>query len=253
MGFLLQRVFKWLFLGGLVVMGLTYFSKDALPEPEYYDPAYLENPAQRPTSLRPFETSVNGEQYRIQPKFDYELHGVVVSYHDADALGDIWHHDRWKDFLNVRDLCVIWGDNVRSGVYRQMDFDNDSWTCWAYWPDRATASRFSMTQLSNNHLLTDDPEVKRALMAAEPGDHIRFKGVLATYANPGNGFERGTSISRTDTGNGACETVYLQDFDIVNKANANLRAAYRFAKWVVILSMFGSLVMVFAGPVKGLR
>ena len=111
---------------------------------------------------------------------------------------------------------MIWGDNVLSGVYRQTDFSNDSWTCWAYWPDRATASRFSMTQLSNNHLLTDDPDVKRALMAAEPGDHIRLKGVLAAYANPGNGFERGTSITRTDTGNGACETVYLQDFDIVN-------------------------------------
>jgi len=110
-----------------------------------------------------------------------------------------------------------------------------------------------MTQLSNNHLLTDDPEVKRALMAAEPGDHIRLKGVLATYANPGNGFERGTSITRTDTGNGACETVYLQDFDIVNKANADVRRLYWLAKWVVIVSLLGSVVMVFVGPVRGLR
>ncbi len=120
MGLLLQRVFKWLFVGGLAVMGLTYFTKDTLPEPEHYDSAHLKNPVQATTSLRPFVASVNGEQYRIQPKFDYELHGVVVSSHEADALGDIWHHDRWKDFLNVRDLCVIWGDNVLSGVYRYI-------------------------------------------------------------------------------------------------------------------------------------
>ena len=93
MGFLLQRIFTWFFVGGLVVMGLLYFPKDTLPGPEHYDSAYLNNPVQRTTSLRPFVASVNGEQYRIEPKFDYELHGVVVSYHDADALGDIWHHD----------------------------------------------------------------------------------------------------------------------------------------------------------------
>jgi hypothetical protein len=49
-------------------------------------------------------------------------------------------------------------------------------------------------------------------MASEPGDHIRLKGVLAKYANKDSGFNRGTSITREDTGNGACETIYLNEF-----------------------------------------
>ena len=44
-----------------------------------------------------------------------------------------------------------------------------------------------------------------------------IKGMLANYENQANNFERGTSITRTDTGNGACETVYVTDFSIVKK------------------------------------
>jgi hypothetical protein len=80
---------------------------------------------------------------------------MVVSYHDADSFLDIWHHKRWLDFLNERDLCVIWGRNVESGVYKAMKFSNDSWTCWASWPDSATGQKFQMNAFSNNHILVD--------------------------------------------------------------------------------------------------
>jgi hypothetical protein len=70
----------------------------------------------------------------------------------------------------VHDVCVIRGDNVRTGVYLNMKFSNDSWTCWANWADEATGKRFDMTALSNNHLLMDDVTVKKALMSAETGD-----------------------------------------------------------------------------------
>ncbi len=245
----LEKLFKWLFLSSVLVLALTFIWKDRMPEPAFYDLASLKDPMQQPTWRKPFVTEVNGQQYRIEPQFEYALDGVVVSYNDADAITDIWHHRKWQDFLNVRDLCLIWGDNLANGVYQQMDFHNDSWTCWAYWPDAATGSRFSMTQLSNNHLLADDYEVKRALMSAQPGDQVRFKGFLASYANPANGFERGTSTVRTDTGNGACETVYLQDFTIVRQANPGMRSLYLAAKWLAILSLLGFIAMFAIAPV----
>lgn len=252
---LLESLFKWLFLISLLLMGVGYLLKDKQPEPGYYDLGQLKPPLQTATEARPFETEVNGQRYRIKPLFDYQLEGVVVSYHDADSIADIWHHGSWQDFINVRDLCVIWGNNVRSGVYMDMHFSNDSWTCWAYWPDRETRSRFRMTQLSNNHILSDDEDLKEALMAAEPGDHIRLSGMLAAYANPGNGFKRGSSTTRTDTGNGACETIYLQDFEIVNRANPGIRGFYSASKWLALLSLIGFIVMFILAPVRkpGLR
>ena len=160
------------------------------------------------------------------------------------------HHGHWQDFLNVRDLCVVWGDNVASGVYRDMEFHNDTWTCWASWPDRATGQRFHIDQLSNNHLLADIPAVNQALLDAEPGDHVRIRGLLANYRNLGNGFRRGTSTTREDSGNGACETIYVRDFQVVNKANTGWRRVYGFSQWLAGLSLVGFLVLLPVTPVR---
>lgn len=227
--------------------GVTSFYKDKLPEPAYYDLGNFEAPKQTPTARTAFTTEVNKQEYNINPKFAYELDGVIVSYNDSGGFDDIWHHKRWKDFINLRDLCVIWGGNVESGVYRSMKFNNDS---WASWPDAATGAPFKMNALSNNHLLTDNDSIKTALMAAEPGDHIRLKGVLAKYSNKSNGFNRSTSITREDTGNGACETIYLNEFEIVKKANRKARRLYVAAKWLTAIAGIGFAIMFVIAPVR---
>jgi hypothetical protein len=104
--------------------------------------------------------------------------------------------------------------------------------------------------LSNNHLLADKETLKAALMDAEPGDHIRLRGLLAEYANPANGFNRGTSTTREDTGNGACETIYVNEFTIVNKANRKLRRLYTLVKWLALGSGIGFLLMLPIAPVR---
>lgn len=247
---ILEQLFKWLFLISALLTLTLYFKKDGLPEPQFYDLNALNEPVQTQINAEPFKTRVNGQEYTITPLFDYELFGVVVSYSDADAFSNIWHHKRWQDFLNLRDLCVIWGKNVGSGVYKQIKFHNDSWTCWASWQDYETGSLFKMNALSNNHLLTDNDRIKKALMSAEPGDHIRFKGVLAEYANKSNNFFRGTSTTREDNGNGACETIYLEEFEILKKANPGVRMLYRLCKWTAILSFFSFLVLFAIAPVR---
>jgi hypothetical protein len=246
----LETLFKRIFQLSVLLLAGLYVYKDKMPDPSYYDAGMLGEPLQEATSEPVFTTEVNGQHYTVTPKFSYQLDGVVVSLHDADQLNDIWHHGRWQDFLNLRDLCVIWGENVQSAVYHRIEFHNDSWTCWVSWQDQETGRQFKMNALSNNHLLADKDTVKAALMKAEPGDHIRVRGLLAEYANPANGFHRGTSITREDTGNGACETIYVDEFTIVNKANRKLRRLYTLAKWLVLGSGIGFLLMLPIAPVR---
>ncbi len=243
MGPSLFKSLKWIFYLSLAAWFALWLRKDTFPEPEFYDVSRLNDPAQSATGTRPFTAQAGGQTYQIAPVFDYDLEGIVVSYHNADSFFDIWHHQDWKDFLNVRDLCVVWGDNVRGGVYRELRFDHDDWTCWVHWDNPEVGERFAMRELSNNHLLSDQPRILRAIMSAEPGDHVHFSGTLASYANTGNGFQRGTSTVRDDTGNGACETVFVRDFEIVKKANQNLRAAYSIFKWLAIGSAVLLLVL----------
>jgi hypothetical protein len=246
----LESLFKWLFLLSALSMGILYQYKDKFPEPDFYDLSQLDEPLQTETEREIFKTQANGHEYTVTPKYDYELQGVVVSYHDASSFLDIWHHKRWLDFLNERDLCVIWGRNVATGVYKKVDFSNDSWTCWVSWKDSETGQLFQFNALSNNHLLVDNAVVRAGLLASEPGDHIRFKGMLSEYANKENGFKRGTSTIREDTGNGACETVYLTEFEIIKKANPKLRRFFSFAKVVSGVSLIGFLAMFFTTPVR---
>lgn len=246
----LEKLFKRIFLLSALVMVATFFHKDKMPMPDFYDLNSLNEPSQNQTDHQPFETVVNEQSYTIDPKFDYELYGVVVSYNNAGSFGDIWHHKRWKDFLNLRDLCVIWGKNVATGIYNSMEFRNDSWTCSASWFDNETGSIFSMTELSNNHILTDNDSIKSSLMEAEVGDHIRFRGYLASYSNKVNGFNRGTSITRSDTGNGACETIFLDDFEIIKKANSGTRKIYSLAKWLTITAFIGFIITLTVAPVR---
>jgi hypothetical protein len=45
------------------------------------------------------------------------------------------------------------------------------------------------------------------------------------YSQPANQFFRGSSTVRDDTGDGACETVYVNEFKILQRANPVWRAA----------------------------
>ena len=242
----LERIFKLSLLGALTLLAIAFFQKDRLPAPGFFDQAVLPQPLQTPTQSPSFKTQVNAQTYTVTPLYDYQLNGVVITDYESGSFGDIYHHRRWKDFLNVKDLCVVWGENVTSDVFRKMDYHSGPWTCFIQAPDRQTAKQFKDDQLSNNHLLTDNIDLHRLIMSAAPGDQVMIKGMLVNYRNQANNFERGTSTTRTDAGNGACEIVYVTDFVIVKKANRFWRTIYRIALFVVLASAlcFGATLIV---------
>lgn len=248
---LIKSLSKWIFIVAAISCLAFYFTKDSFPDPDFYGGLDISEPKQYKTNHPSFTTEVEGQTYHIKPLFDYELRGMVVSLHDADDFLDISHHKSWQDFINLRDFCVIWGDNLEKGLYQKMDFENDSWTCWFSTKDRATWNAFHMDGLSNNHILADDEWLRETIKTAEHGDFIQFSGYLVEYQNPANQFNRGTSTVRTDTGNGACETIYLTNFRILRKANKQLRMAYGIIFWVMLLAGFGFIFAYLKSPFRG--
>lgn len=246
---LLEKIAKWLFLVSLVGLAVSWWNRDDYPDSLFYSADIAKPPRQSKTDQPEFTARAGDQRYVIKPLYDYELDGMVVSMNHAGSWIDIYHDD-WGDFLNLKDICVIWGDNVDSEIYREMDFENTAWTCWASWPDRGVGHVFQQDQLSNNHLLADDPAVQRAILAARPGDQVHFSGYLAEYRNPANGFHRGTSTSRNDRGNGACETVYVERFGVVREANTGWRRLFTVTKWLAPLSLLAWLGLLLVTPVR---
>jgi hypothetical protein len=247
-----QQLVLLVFLSSVALVLWSHWKKSQFPASSFYDLTQLSEPRQTPTDEPAFKIEAEGIQYTIEPLFDYELDGVVVSLHDSDVFWDIYHAKDWKDFINIRDLCVVWGDNVASGVFRKMNYSNSTWTCWISTDDSATAAQFGWAQLSNNHVLTSNPSLRRAIKSAEIGDQIHFEGKLAKYSHAG-GFQRGTSTTRTDTGNGACETVYIERFNISRKSNTGWRLVYRLALGVAIAASIGLTMLFFVAPVRARR
>lgn len=231
-----DQLIKVLLLFGLVLFLAAITRKDQLPLVSDIDQSMYRDPVQKSSPLGPFKKEVDDNTYIIQPLYSYDLSGMVVSFHDSDAWWDIYHHGSWQDFINVKDLCVVWGRNLESGVYRTMTYDSDNWTCFAMTSDQDVA-QFHPDQLSNNHLLSADAGIKKMIMGVGIGDQIHLKGQLANYANPDHQFTRGTSTTRNDTGNGACETIYVEDFEIIKANNPGWRAVYLTAKIMIVASL----------------
>lgn len=244
---LLKRASLLAMVVGLLLFIATFRGRSAWPTISQIQPELYVDPVQDQSNLPdPFDVSQEGVTYHIIPRYNYQLSGLVVTQHHSDSLTDVLH-ERWNDFLNMKDLCVVWGSNIESGIYRRLTYTSGNFTCFCKWRDRSIGKKFNFTQFSNNHLLSDDPVLKRRILDVEVGDQISLTGFLCRYENPAVGFYRDTSTVRTDTGNHACETIYVTDFKILKKANFLKRILFTFS-WVLFcagLVLFLSLAFMF--------
>lgn len=249
---IIKKTIKIILLISIILFAVSYFQKDNLPDKQNIVSQLDQKPIQSETSEKSFTVEKEGVVYEIKPLFDYELYGLVVSYNNSKNWFD-YYHEKWNDFINIKDLCVIWGDNINSEVYKSMKFKSGSWTCFAKFKNNADEnmwSKFRNDSLSNNHILSNDEEINKKLMNVEEGDQIYLKGYLVEYSNS-EGFKRGSSTLRTDTGNGACETIYITDFQIIKKGNEEWHSLYDISKYSIIICLIILFLFLFI-PTKRL-
>jgi hypothetical protein len=221
----LREAVKLVLLAGLVGLFLGVLFKDRWPGSADFLPDVFREPVQEAADIpAPFDASQNGYDYTVRPVAAYEIWGMVVSSHYAGSFLDITH-ETVKDYLNIKDLCLIWGENLETAAFRKLKFWNRDFTCYYSWTDPSSGQAFSPSQISNNHLITADRSLRKAIRSVRRGDQVHVRGWLAAYGHKGSGSMRGTSTTRNDTGGGACETVYVTQFEIIRRANAGWRAA----------------------------
>jgi hypothetical protein len=72
------------------------------------------------------------------------------------------------------------------------------------------------------------------------GDQIRVKGYLVDYTTYKDGQPAGTRVSsevRTDTGNGACEVLFVESFDVIRSTGQGWRLGLKIALGCLLLSL----------------
>jgi len=233
-----------LLLAGFALLVFAFVYRGATPRPGELAADVREEPRQTATRVKPFPVHADGVDYRIDPVFDYDIAGLVVSRHDTQTWWDTIHADA-NDHLNVADLCLAWGANAADGAYEHMSFHNAQFTCYFSYPGGTPVTQAHVRAISNNHLLTGDAAVARTIRKLRVGDQVRLRGQLASYSHTaGFAFTRGTSTSRDDTDNGACETIFVDHVEVLRRRPAWPRAL----GWMGMLLLAAGLMVWYRAP-----
>lgn len=227
----------------LVVAFIVWTSKDTLPGRNAIDPRIARGaPVQVVYEGSPrIITEEYGEFiYRITPRASYRIPGVVVSLHHSDSFTDISHEfDPW----NTMDICVVWGPNITTGGYTMVTYDHGDFTCYYRWSGENDPP-FSGNFLANNHMIPANPLVADQIRSLSVGDQIIIEGDLVDYSVSGKEGEkyghRNTSMTREDSGNGACEIIYASSVTILER-NHPLASPIAF-----MLFLLGATLIVFS-------
>lgn len=208
---------------------IAWYQTRQLPALDTILPELLQEPVQRSVSAPVFNFEYRGVAYDVKPVASYELYGLVVTHNDTTGLGDLTHDENSVD---TKDLCVIWGPNLERDDYRHITFE--STPTWCHWSWRSEAIRFDGRAIANNHLVTDDAALRKALDRVHVGDQVRFRGQLVNYRDQRYpDFWRNSSTTRTDAGGGACEVVFFEELEVLRPHAVGAWRARRVMPWIV--------------------
>jgi hypothetical protein len=234
-----RTINKFVFLVLILVFAVSFFSRNSYRGVENIHPKVLKEPIQEELESKEIIGFLKDDyEYELTPVFDYEISGLVVSRFDYSILG-IYE----TGSLFPVDLCMIWGSNVESGVYKNkgLKFKQDQRWCWYKWTGELN---FNTHEGSNNHLLIIDDELREAAKNLTAGDQVRINGKLVNVLGKkineaGSGSNEQivwkTSISRTDEGAGGCEVIYVEDLEVLERAHPVFNFLYRASLFGIVL------------------
>ena len=112
------------------------------------------------------------------------------------------------------DLALGWGRMSDSAVLAHIEISqSDRFYSW-HVKDFPIPRREIETSSANMHMIPADAGVKYQLEQVRAGEVVHIEGFLVD-ASRADGWHWNTSMTRDDTGAGACELVYVESLDIV--------------------------------------
>jgi hypothetical protein len=117
--------------------------------------------------------------------------------------------------LAPTDLALGWGRMSDSAVLASFDISQSG--RFFYWRTKTWPIPRNEIELStaNVHMIPADAGVRGALKRVRKGQLVHIEGFLVDASGP-NGWRWKTSMTRGDTGAGACELVYVESVQVVD-------------------------------------
>jgi hypothetical protein len=163
-------------------------------------PNALKEPVQGEPAREPFTETRGRRTFRLTPRASYDVAarvGATERYRSGAAGALI----PW-------DFVLTWGAATKEPAWSRVSYLQTgrfyAWRC-----DDTLDPSYVASHTANTHLIPADGRVASALAHVRRGDLVRLEGDLVDVDGP-DGFVWKTSLTRTDTGPGACETLYVR-------------------------------------------
>ena len=111
------------------------------------------------------------------------------------------------------DLALGWGPMSDSDVLGDVTIGQMARAYFWSTNDPPIPPEEIASHSANMHLIAATPEVARAIARARAGDVVAFKGQLVEAHAP-DGWTWASSTTRDDTGDGACELVWVEEMQV---------------------------------------
>jgi hypothetical protein len=152
---------------------------------------------QLPTTEAPFAYGA----FRITPRAQYDIEARVLSVERYRVDGG--------SKLAPIDFAVGWGPMSDSAVLEHFRVTQGARFFTIYPDEQAIDLRAALLGSANMHLIPATNEVHEQLERVKPGHIVHMQGFLVSVDGP-NGYTWNSSLTREDTGNGACELFYVE-------------------------------------------
>ena len=151
------------------------------------------------------QTNISLNKFTITPLQSFEIEARVLSV-------EHYSFGREADLVPV-DLALGWGPMSDEKVLSQIKITQSN--RFYYW--HVDAFPIPRAQIDSNsanmHIIPADSNIEKKLKSIRIGQKIKLSGYLVE-AKAQDGWHWRSSLSRTDTGAGACELVYAKSISI---------------------------------------
>ncbi len=197
-------MWKRLFLVGLIVFAGLYWWTN---RPITYGPGVIAAHAPK---------QINTSDIRAFPKKSYRITPLAYFEIESRVLGVKRYHFGREAELSPIDLALGWGPMSDEGVLKDIKISQAS--RFYYWKTH----NFSISQeeiinnSSNMHMIPSDTKIEAHLKNLRKGQVVKIRGYLVKVEAE-DGWHWESSMTRSDSGYGACELVWVDKLNIIYK------------------------------------
>jgi hypothetical protein len=192
------------FLFIIVVFWFVFIKKEAV----YYGPGVFAPNIPLQNNLDS-NASFSFKGHSITKLAEFEIKAKVLSREDYQSGREAE--------LSPTDLALGWGRMSDESVINRLDISQSG--RWYRWQTQSSEFPIPRNEIivssANMHMIPQDSAIEYELDRVLKGDVIRLSGYLVRADAP-DGWHWQSSLSRNDSGAGACELIFVTHFEILS-------------------------------------